>query len=574
MATGIGTTSSLSTTSGISDAAVYMQKALGLSTSTSPKKSVKIIDSMKSELESKKQQYEQINDLLLLIDIDLDMYDELITNIDKKIPEPIQQINTKITAVQDAYRNRVTVGCKNDLEWVVSSVTINRLAAFYGSGTIITTTYKVQKKSSEYRQINYYGAKYYKRPKDRDYGSSAIKEIPSASVGIGSTYMVVYDSTTDSSGFTILSGIQINDTITDSIEQPSIFTLGNLPEVVGFGSTSILGINTTFGGTISVGSTVLAYAGINTTSSISTGDPIWRTGITSTDSVVVGFGTTNITVTGINTLGVTTTYSIDTTSIILSKPAIGSTTQSTFNVGIYTSYPTIFISETTATGTLDDNFFVIRQTGSAENFDPTTNGENPVEIGIIKDDNKTGYGHLIQLVNNGNPDVTKTYTEEIDPEPSVGAGYAFYYEGNELWPGRNVPVYGGVGSTTIVGYAFSYASEGQTITTLTGIGLTQPVSSTGIAYTSTSPLAPSASVCSAANDAISTAESELNSIKTTNLPIINDYISKSTTLRTVRDSKQTKAWAYRRGRGSINKEMQQLQSDANVLESLDLEEFE
>ena len=225
------------------------------------------------------------------------MYDELITNIDTRIPTPIQEINTKITAVQDAYRNRVNIGCKNDLHWVLQSTqTVSGIDTLGNPFSKNYKTYKVEKIASEYRQINYYGAKYYKRPKDRDYGSSAVKEIPSASVGIGSTYMVVYDATTDTTGFTILSGIQTGDTITDSIEQPTIFTIGDLPEIVGFGSTSLLGISTTFGGTIAFGSTILAYAGINTTSGISTGDTIWRTGITSTDSVVVGFGTTTISV--------------------------------------------------------------------------------------------------------------------------------------------------------------------------------------------------------------------------------------------------------------------------------------
>lgn len=572
MSIGIGTTSSLSSTSGVSDASTLIQKALGLSTSTSPKKSLKIIDSMKSEIESKRQQYEQINDLLLLIDIDLDMYDELITNIDTRIPTPIQEINTKITAVQDAYRNRVNIGCKNDLHWVLQSTqTVSGIDTLGNPFSKNYKTYKVEKIASEYRQINYYGAKYFKRPKDRDYGSSAVKEIPSASVGIGSTYMVVYDTTTDTTGFTILSGIQTGDTITDSIEQPTIFTIGDLPEVVGFGSTALLGISTTFGGTIAFGSTILAYAGINTTSGISTGDPIWRTGITSTDSVVVGFGTTTISVSGIDTAGVTTSFQIDTTSIILSKPAIASTSQSIFNVGIYTSYPTIFISETSLSGTADDNFFVIRQTGSTENFDPTTNGENPVEVGLVKDNNKTGYGHIIQLINNGSPDVTKTYTEDVDPEPSVGAGYAYYYEGNESWPGVLTPILSGV-PPVVTGYTFSYATEGQTLTTITGVGST--AISSGIGYTGTSALGPSGGTCSAADAAIATAESELVSIKNTNLPVINDYISKSATLRTIRDSKQSKAWAYRRGRGAINNELKQLQTDSNVLEGIDFDEFE
>jgi hypothetical protein len=567
MSTGIGTTAQLSTTSGVAEAATSIRSILGLSTSTSQKKSQKIIDSLKTEIESKKIQKEQISDMLLLLDIDLDMYDELITNIDKKFPSLIDEINTKITAVGNAYRARIANGCKNDLEWVLtSSKTIS------GIGTIgpkTYNTYQVKKIAADYRQINYYGAKYYKRPKDRDYGSSAVKELPSASVGIGSTYMIVYDSTTTTQGFTILSGIQTGDTITDSIEQPTIFVIGQLPEVVGFGSTSLLGISTTFGASISLGSTILAYTGFNTTSGITTGDKIWRTGITSTDSLVVGFGTTTVSVSGIDTLGITTTFDINTTSIILSKPAIASTSQSIFNVGIYTSYPTIFISTSTPYGTSDDNFFIVRSTGTDENFDPTTNGENPVEVGLVKNENKAGYGHSIILINNGNPDVTKAYTEYVQSEPSVGAGYDFYYIGNTSWPGVLTPTLSGL-PPTVTGYTFSYASEGQSITVLAGAGS----SSAGIGYTSTSALAPSAGTCSTSDTAITTAETQLNSIKNTNLPIINEYISKSGTLRSIRDGKQSTAWAYRRGRGSLINDLKRLTQDVNSLEADDFDEFE
>jgi hypothetical protein len=569
MATGIGTTAQLSTTSGISSVANYAKSALGLSTSTAPKKYQRIIDSLKEDVGSKQLQKEQMTDMLLLIDIDLDMYDELITNIDKNIPSPISIVNTKITAVQDAYRARITNGCKNDLEWVlIGSQTIA------GVGTVgpkVYNTYQCKKVSADYRQINYYGAKYYKRPKDRDYGASAVKELPSASVGIGSTYMIINDSTTDTSGFTVLSGIQTGDTITDDIENPTIFIIGQLPEVVGFGSTSLLGISTTFGASISVGSTVLAYTGFNTTAGITTGNKIWRTGITSTDSLVVGFGTTTVSVTGIDTLGITTTFSINTTSIILSKPAIASTSQSVFNVGVYTSYPTIFINDTTLSGTSNDNFFVIRNTGADETFDPITNGENPVEVGLIKDNSKTGYGHSIILINNGDPDTIKTYREEIDAEPAVGAGYAYYYVGNTSWPGIRIPTTSG--STypfTITDYTFSYATEGQIITVLAGAGST----SAGIGYSGTSPLNPPIGTCNTSDSTITTTENDLTSIKNTNLPVINDYIGKSGALRYLRDKKQSTAWAYRRGRGSIVNDINKAKENIKSLESIDFNSFE
>lgn len=570
MPTGIGSTSQLSTTSGVLPAEISVRSVLGLSTSSAASKAQKIIDSIKAEIESKKVQKEQLNDMLLLLDIDLDMYDELIVNIDKNIPTPINEINTKITAVQDAYRARISNGCKNDLEWVqVASARPLFRSAF---GAVQTITYQVRKIAADYRQINYYGAKYYKRPKDRDYGSSSVKEIPSASVGIGSTYMIVYDSTTTTQGFSILSGIQTGDTITDSIEQPTIFVIGQLPEVVGFGSTSLLGISTTFGGSVSIGSTIVAYTGINTTSGITTGSPIWRTGITSTDSIVVGFGTTSVSISGIDTLGITTTFDITTTSVILSKPAIASTSQAIFNVGIYTSYPTIFISTTSATGTSDDNFFVLRSTGSDENFDPTTNGENPVEVGLIKNDSKAGYGHSLILVNNGDPDVVRNYIEYVNPEPSVGGGFASYYIGNNSWPGVLTPIVSGGPTPVVTGYTFSYASEGQTLTVLTGAGVTIP--SAGIGYTGTSTINPPAGTCNTSNSVISAAETDLNNIKNINLPVINDYINKSSVLRSSRDTKQSTAWAFRRGRGSVSNDLNKLQNNLNSLESTDFDEFE
>jgi len=393
-------------------------------------------------------------------------------------------------------------------------------------------------------------------------------------VGIGSTYMVVNNPNVTNGTFDGLRDIQINDTITDSIEQPTVFTIGDLPEAIGFGSTSILGIKTTFQGTISVGSTVLAFTGAGSTESISIGDRIWRTGVTSTDSIVTGFSTTTVSIIGIGTTGEPVSFSIDTTAILLDKVSVASTSEGVFNVGIYTSYPIIFLNETTGSGATNENFHVIRNTGADENFDPVTSGENPVEVGTIVDDNKTGYGHVISLINNGDPQTTKTYIEDVDPQPAVGAGFEEYYVGNFSWPGRRTPVYGGVGGTSIIGYTFVYASEGDTASVVVGVGTSSTVTSSGIAYTSTGPSNPSTATKNALDAAISTAESELTSIKNTNLPIINDYISKSATLRSIRDKKQSQAWNYRRARGSIVNDIKELESNSKSLSADDLSEFE
>lgn len=566
---GIGTTAKVSSETTASQ--VQIQSALGLSTSTSSTKLGRIKQTLIDDISSKKRQRSEISDILLLLDIDLDMYDELIINIDKQVPSLLQEINDAIQDVDDAYTARITGDGRSDLHWAVESTqTVEQELG----GEVTTTVYKCTKNNTR-QQINRYAAKYYKRPKDRDYGASAVKEIPSANVGIGSTYMVINDPTTTGDGttYTALSGIQIDDTITDAIEQPTVFTLGSLPEVVGFGTTATLGIKTTFGGSLAFGSTIIAYTGFNTTADVSIGDRIWRTGVTSTDSVVTGFGTTTVSITGIGTTGESVTFSINTTAIYLDKVSVASTDQAIFNVGIFTTYPTIFISDTSLSGAENENFYVIRNSGADENFNPTTSGENPIEIGTINIAGKTGFGHSIFLVNNGDPQRVKAFTEYVDPEPKVGGGYVEYWEGNFAWPGINVPILGGIGGTSIIGYTFTYSNEGDTQSVLTGVGVTAG-SSSAIAYAGVGPSNPSQATKNAQDAAIVAAEAALDAIKDKNIPILNDLITKSRTLRRKRNEKQSQAWAYRRGRGSINNDIIQAQKDLTELNKTDLSQYE
>ena len=429
MATGIGTTAQVQ--SSTTDSQVLIQSTLGLSTSTSGKKKDRIVDSLKADQKSKEEQLQQIKDLVLLIDIDLDMYDELIVNIDKQIPSLIKEINDATDEVDAAYEARIAQDVRSELKWVVTGQTKNFTKG--GANNTTTTTWQVVKNNTQ-QTINKYAAKYYKTPKDRDYGGSAVRDIDDAKIGFESTILQSNRSEKDGNGkFLDHIDIEIGDTITDSIENPQIFTVGNLPEVVGFGTTSVLGIKTTFSGNIAFGSTVIAYAGINTTASIAVGDPISLTNVTQDDTVVVGIATTTTNLVGENTLGVTTSVEVDTTAVIISKTAVGATDNAIFNVGIFTDFPTFTLSDQAAQGTDSDNFHVLRFTNDADigpDFDVTRGGENPVEVGIIQDANKTGYGRSIYLVNNGDPTGTKSFTEFVDPEPKVGGGFVSYYVGN------------------------------------------------------------------------------------------------------------------------------------------------
>ena len=571
MATGIGTTAQVQ--SSTTDSQVFIQSALGLSTSSSGKKKQRIIDSLAADQRSKEVQLEQIKDLVLLIDIDLDMYDELIVNIDKQIPTLIKEINDATDEVDAAYEARIAQDVRSELKWVVTSV--SKKFTKGGANNTTTTTWQVVKNNTQ-QTINKYAVKYYKTPKDRDYGGSAVRDIDDAKIGFESTILQSNRFEKDGNGvFLDHLDIQIGDTITDSIENPKIFVVGALPEVVGFGTTSVLGIKTTFSGNIAFGSTVIAYAGINTTESIAVGDPITLTNVTQDDTVVVGIGTTTTNLVGVNTLGVTTTTEVDTTAVIISKTAVGSTDNAIFNVGIFTDFPTFTLSEQAASGTDSDNFHVLRFTNDADigpDFDVTRGGENPVEIGIIEDANKTGYGRSIYLVNNGDPPGTKSFTEFVDPEPKVGGGSVSYYVGNFEWPIKAIPQ--GINQQTGQPsyYIYEYQDLGSTMAVVTGAGATAP--SAGAGTTDTGELKPSQAVQDAADALIATKEAALASIKATNLPKINDLVAKSKALRRVRDEKQSQAWNYRRGQGDLINKIRQSKQDQKDLNKTDLDEFE
>ena len=571
MATGIGTTAQVQ--SSTTDSQVLIQGALGLSTSTSGKKKQRIIDSLAADQKSKEVQLEQIKDLVLLIDIDLDMYDELIVNIDKQIPSLIKEINDATDEVDAAYEARIAQDVRSELKWVVTGQTKNFTKG--GANNTTTTTWQVVKNNTK-QTINKYAAKYYKTPKDRDYGGSAVRDINDAKIGFESTILQSNRSAKDGNGkFLDHIDIEIGDTITDSIENPQIFTVGNLPEVVGFGTTSVLGIKTTFGGNIAFGSTVIAYAGINTTAGIAVGDPISLTNVIQDDTVVVGIATTTTNLVGENTLGVTTSVEVDTTAVIISKTAVGATDNAIFNVGIFTDFPTFTLSDQAASGTDSDNFHVLRFTNDAEigpDFDVTRGGENPVEVGIIEDDNKTGYGRSIYLVNNGDPTGTKSFTEFVDPEPKVGGGFVSYYVGNFEWPIKAIPQ--GVNQNTGQPsyWTYEYQDLGSTLVVVTGAGATTP--SAGAGTTDAGELNPSQSVKDAADALIATKEAALASIKAKNLPKINDLIAKSKALRRIRDDKQSQAWNYRRGQGDLANKIKQSKKDQKDLTKTDLDEFE
>ena len=119
MATGIGTTAQVQ--SSTTDSQVLIQSALGLTRLLLGRKN-NVLLTLAADQKSKEIQLEQIKDLVLLLDVDLDIYDELIVNIDKQIPSLIKEINDATDEVDAAYEARIAQDVRSELKWVVTGV--------------------------------------------------------------------------------------------------------------------------------------------------------------------------------------------------------------------------------------------------------------------------------------------------------------------------------------------------------------------------------------------------------------------------------------------------------------------
>jgi hypothetical protein len=291
---------------------------------------------------------------------------------------------------------------------------------------------------------------------------------------------------------------------------------------------------------------------------------------------VVGFGTTESQIEVLDDEGDPGITTATVNTIILSKPAIATTSLAQFTVGITTVYPTIFISTTTPTQVDNGRFIVIRPDEDVEdNFNPSLNGSSPVEISLLKNDTKLGYGHTLKIINNGAPDITSQWRDVIDPEPNIGAGFASYYVGAASWPAQLVPVYSysGIGATirNIVGYTTVYRPEGYQV--VIGLGLTTPQPILGTTSIKP-PGAADNTTCNTYTSNITAAETQLGITSTSVLPKLEYYTNASDTLRSVRDEKEGRAFSLQRGIGFLTQEINTLKTQIDVLESVDFTEFE
>ena len=544
-----------------------------------------IIADQQTELDRKLAEVEMLKDQLTIMDVKIDRFDVLIQNIDKEIIPLVDEINVAITSVKTAYDARITAGCKSDLHWEETS----RITYRTKDSTFTVITYTVLKNPSVREDYNYYGAKYYRKPQNQDYGANIVKEFL-GTISIGSTSLAIISN--DGT-----SNLQVGDTITDNVDNPTVFSSANLPSIVGFGTTVIVGTSTQFGGTISSGSTIIAHTGIGTTGNINIGDTISLSGVLALNTTVAGIGTTTITLTDVwdpDAIGIGSGAFISTTgvtnSLIVSVAAIGSTTNGSFTVGILSAFPSVILSGASIDEAINTNFTCIRTTQiEATTFDYSNNPIDPVTIGIIGNDT-LGLGHKLVRVNNGSPVgpfqwkevMTADFADKTDaqlnenerylratyPEPACGASFARYYPGNFSWPIKQTFTYGS-GGFPPASTSSSYAQEGDTVTV--GSGLTTPF---GIGYTGVSSINPSAGVCNPLNTAITTAEESRDAIIARNTPKIDSLIASASALRSIRDKMEGQAFAVLQGRVYGDVEINKLKTELATLRATDLKQFE
>jgi hypothetical protein len=543
-----------------------------------------IIADQQTELDRKLAEVEMLKDQLTIMDVKIDRFDALIQNVDKEIIPLIDEINVAITAVKTAYDARITAGCKSDLYWEEIGTKPYGFGGFYFEDTI----YECKKNPNVRTDYGYYGAKYYRKPQNQDYGANIVKEFL-GTISIGSTSLAIISN--DGT-----SNLQVGDTITDNVDNPTVFSSANLPSIVGFGTTSIVGTSTQFSGTISVGSTIIASTGIGTTGNVNVGDTISLSGVLVLNTTVAGIGTTTTTQTVWNPnyggagVGSMISTSVSVPSLIVSVAAIGSTTNGSFTVGILSTFPSVILSGASIKAATNTNFTDIRTTQTEETtFDYSNNPIDPVTIGIIGNDT-LGLGHKLIRVNNGSPVgpfqwkevMTSSFEDKTDaqlndnerylrasyPEPSCGASYARYYPGNNLWPTKSTFTYD-VGGYPASSTSSSYAQEGDTVTV--GFGLTSPF---GIDYANVSSINPSAGTCNPLNTAITTAETSRDAIIARNTPKIDSLIASASALRSIRDKMEGQAFAVLQGRVYGDVEINKLKTELAALRAVDLKQFE
>ena len=506
-----------------------------------------------------------LNEQLALVDVIIDEYDDLIIKLDNKIQPLLPPINYQIDQVQKAYLDRISHGCRSDLTWQLKE---EKEMNIYNNPNQEVKIYEVVKDPSTFRFLGYYGAKYYKYPKNREYGSNVVETINDADANVGSKILPIFDDDAETlTGFTTgrLSGIKTGDFITDSLSYPYIFQAGAGTSITGFGLTDYAKYNYAVSGFCTSGDNkIYGDQRIGFITDFSIGDEVYGApdrsgaGIVPTGTTITGFGTAVGIVTFVNDAGITTGVEVTLDFATLSNAITNNVSKdigTSFYVGVVSSYYYADLSAAPNATGISSSFIIIRPGDLTDiEFESTKNPIDPVEIGIARGAN-IGKGHRLELINNGDPDITAQWREIIeDPEPAVGAGRVEYYIGTTQWPTISRRDSDGDVFTT-------HATLGQRV--IVGVGATIGA---GIGYTGNPPGGNIPSDCGTYDTAIIDAETELQNLIIASTPKINHYINGADSLRQLRDDDETKAWGYLQAIGFNNAKAKRQLSQAETIE--------
>ena len=510
-----------------------------------------IIKGLLDKVELSKTAREDILRILALKDAKIDEIDELIVNIDKQIPDLIANINNTVNPIKSAYDARINNGCRSDITWEVTETGTDENDDDYTIYTVV--------KNNTRQETNFYGQKYYRKPLNRDFGSNIIAEIVGdiRNIPTGITTIAV----TSDNG---IEGVEVGDIVTDNLDKPTIFSAGNLPRVTGFGTTTIVGFNTTVQGTIGVGSDHFVASGAGSTLAVEVGSAVTFTGVVPEGTTVIGFGTAIANLPFYNDdNGLTTTVPRVFPSIILSNIATDSSTLGLLSVGITSTKPTLILDKQAASEATEESFIIIRDTKDIDSdFDFEKSPLEPVTIGILG--NQLGIGHKTEIVNNGPPPGPKQWNEQQDdPEPAVGAGKVVYYEGNFSWPIITTDGEAGFGGVS------NYATLGQTLVS-TSSTLTESTSVATLTPVSPTPGAD----CAASDASIATANTNFANAVTDNLTKAQNLNALSQALREFRDEEELEAYGLLQGAAFERSRANTRQSQSDTFTAQDLTEYD
>jgi len=506
-----------------------------------------------------------LNEQLALTDVIIDEYDDLIIKLDNKIQPLLPPINYQIDQVQKAYLDRISHGCRSDLTWQLQE---EKEMNIYNNPKQQVKVYQVVKDPSTFQFLGYFGPKYYKYPKNREYGSNVVETINDADANVGSKILPIFDADAETlTGFTTgrLSGIKTGDFITDSLSYPYIFQAGAGTSITGFGLTDYAKYNYAVSGFCTSGDNkIYGDQRIGFITDFSIGDEVYGApdrsgnGIIAAGTTIIGFGTAVGIVTFVNDAGITTGVEVTLDFATLSNAITNNINKdigTSFYVGVVSSYYYADLSAAPNATGISSSFIIIRPGDLTDiEFESTKNPIDPVEIGIARGAN-IGKGHRLELINNGDPDITAQWREIIeDPEPAVGAGRVEYYIGTTQWPTISRRDSDGDVTTT-------HATLGQRV--IVGVGATIGA---GIGYTGNPPGGNIPSDCGTYDTAIIDAETELQNLIIANRPKINHYINGADSLRQLRDDDETKAWGYLQAIGFNNAKAKRQLSQAETIE--------